>query len=974
MEVLHHNCKGGSMFKKVCFVVLIAATSSQFAYALNISTSTSAVQYAFETVSGSSVTPGFNDNKGSEFLNIVDSAADSLDITGNMGLSAGLFNTGSDVYVRFNLENAAFSASLGSTALTVTSVGASDRVSRGGLAGESFAIFHITASAANVGSDTFSLPLTGLGILSAGSVPEKQVSVDFGVYNSFTDSIAQTNKLAGTSSAYVKLVDGVKVTTSPESQQADGKASFKTYVAPSRTTNAKGTVASLGSIEITTAHVAGTNIIYDQDGTTHTLPDSYVAALSTIEITGDFSNGTYFLDSNVGCANSATPPANSSAGALTLSNGNKLATQTLSILSSKPSLCHVVDGTTKIPASTYNTMIKYQPSAGSRAHADELVALGTVTLFGESEEDKNKDSDGDGITDLNDAFPNDATESVDTDSDEIGNVADLDDDNDGIPDAFELANGLDSLNFADGNQDADNDGISNLVEFQQGTDLNDRTDAGDVCLLGTPRGAANSSLLNETNLYLANPGSNTNQQTFIRLVNPGIAATAVEIYATDDSGQVSRKGPVELRIPAKQSLQFTSQDLESGNASKGLTNNLCDGQGKWTFLFRSETEIKVMGFIRTKDGFLTGLNTAVPTSGNHHYAYFFNPASNKNQESLMRVVNLSKSEINVSIDATDDKGIAATGSLALNLKAHEAKQLTATDLESGNASKGLTGSLGKGSGKWQLDVFSAFGSLAVTSVIRTKDGFLTNLSGVAPQDLTNVTKLHYVNPASETVKKNFIRLINSGSQGGTITIAGIDDNGVAAPGGDVTITLGANQSMQVTVADLENGNVTKGLTGKLGTGVGLWHLNVTATVNISVMNLIRSTGGFLTNVSQASPIVAQVNKVFFFNPGSNQNQKSSLRIVNNSNQVGSLTISGIDDKGIAAPGGNVTLNIASNGGAIITSQDLENGNSALGLIGSLGNGSGKWRLEIASDVNLEVQSLLDSPNGFITNLSVTATR
>ena len=58
---------------------------------------------------------------------------------------------------------------------------------------------------------------------------------------------------------------------------------------------------------------------------------------------------------------------------------------------------------------------------------------------------------------------------------------------------------------------------------------------------------------------------------------------------------------------------------------------------------------------------------------------------------------------------------------------------------------------------------------------------------------------------------------------------------------------------------------------------------------------------------------------------------------------------------------------------MITAQDLENGNSALGLSGSLGDGTGKWRLQINSDIELEVQSLLDTPNGFITNLSVTAT-
>jgi len=44
------------------------------------------------------------------------------------------------------------------------------------------------------------------------------------------------------------------------------------------------------------------------------------------------------------------------------------------------------------------------------------------------------DSDGDGVPDDEDAFPNDPNESVDTDGDGIGNNADPDDDNDGIPD------------------------------------------------------------------------------------------------------------------------------------------------------------------------------------------------------------------------------------------------------------------------------------------------------------------------------------------------------------------------------------------------------------------------------------------------------------------------------------------------------------------------------------------------------------
>ncbi len=57
---------------------------------------------------------------------------------------------------------------------------------------------------------------------------------------------------------------------------------------------------------------------------------------------------------------------------------------------------------------------------------------------------------------------------------------------------------------------------------------------------------------------------------------------------------------------------------------------------------------------------------------------------------------------------------------------------------------------------------------------------------------------------------------------------------------------------------------------------------------------------------------------------------------------------------------------------IVTAQDLENGNTDIGLVGSLGDGAGKWRLQVSADVSISVQGLLDTPTGFPTNLSQTA--
>ncbi|MCX2760792.1 hypothetical protein OQJ75_20620, partial [Vibrio sp. 14G-20] len=65
------------------------------------------------------------------------------------------------------------------------------------------------------------------------------------------------------------------------------------------------------------------------------------------------------------------------------------------------------------------------------------------------------DTDGDGVSDMDDAFPLDKTETIDTDLDGQGNNADLDDDNDGLPDTVEIENGTNPLL-----SDTDGDGVS----------------------------------------------------------------------------------------------------------------------------------------------------------------------------------------------------------------------------------------------------------------------------------------------------------------------------------------------------------------------------------------------------------------------------------------------------------------------------------------------------------------------------------
>lgn len=87
--------------------------------------------------------------------------------------------------------------------------------------------------------------------------------------------------------------------------------------------------------------------------------------------------------------------------------------------------------------------------------------------------DETADTDGDGVGDNADAFPADANEWVDTDSDGTGNNADADDDGDGMSDAYENTYGLDPLDAGDASVDADSDGFSNLEEYNAGSAAND---------------------------------------------------------------------------------------------------------------------------------------------------------------------------------------------------------------------------------------------------------------------------------------------------------------------------------------------------------------------------------------------------------------------------------------------------------------------------------------------------------------------
>jgi len=91
------------------------------------------------------------------------------------------------------------------------------------------------------------------------------------------------------------------------------------------------------------------------------------------------------------------------------------------------------------------------------------------------------DKDQDGVQDVNDAFPLDLAESIDTDSDGIGNNADTDDDNDGIQDVSD-AFPLDATESVDTDSDGVGDNSDNCVAISNADQADIDTDSiGDAC-------------------------------------------------------------------------------------------------------------------------------------------------------------------------------------------------------------------------------------------------------------------------------------------------------------------------------------------------------------------------------------------------------------------------------------------------------------------------------------------------------------
>ncbi len=354
-----------------------------------------------------------------------------------------------------------------------------------------------------------------------------------------------------------------------------------------------------------------------------------------------------------------------------------------------------------------------------------------------------------------------------------------------------------------------------------------------------------------------------------------------------------------------------------------------------------------------------------------------------------------KSEINASnhVGAVIEKGLGAGGTPEVSVdfettKDHPLVTLLTMIAPSPDWFVGVSGlSLLDARGRWlsrlEVDLFpydagtEDGNGFSLNNPATVPQETIASIRGMAPFTDEPMAKLTFVRQGagdstvdvplflstSEPLRQGFLRLINHSDQTGEVSLTAIDDTGREF--GPVNLALATRQVIHFNSSDLEMGNSAKGLDSGIGQGQGDWRLRLTSPLPIEALAYVRVTGGFLTSIHDLAPKIAGLHRVPTFNPARNRRQASLLRLINPEDQDAEIAIHGLDDSG--AMRGPVRLTLPAGHARSIDAPELEDGGA--GLEGALGDGEGKWRLDINADRDIQVMSLMESPDGHITNLS-----
>ncbi len=224
--------------------------------------------------------------------------------------------------------------------------------------------------------------------------------------------------------------------------------------------------------------------------------------------------------------------------------------------------------------------------------------------------------------------------------------------------------------------------------------------------------------------------------------------------------------------------------------------------------------------------------------------------------------------------------------------------------------------------------------------------------------------IHFFQPDISGGAVGYLAVSNPGDSAVTVTIAGVDDTGANAPGGDVTLTLGSGQSKYLSSADIEVGR--SDTNGAFGNGSGFWHLDITATSEINVQNFLYTLDGALNELT--TPLTAEENgdyKVRFFTEPGASVFDTKLRLRSLSATDGTITVTATESSGTALAGSAI-IDLPAGTAVEVTNAMLGAGSPPVS--GSLPTGDGFWIINLDPDVSIAAIAIAQGSTGQIADI------
>ena len=360
-----------------------------------------------------------------------------------------------------------------------------------------------------------------------------------------------------------------------------------------------------------------------------------------------------------------------------------------------------------------------------------------------------------------------------------------------------------------------------------------------------------------------------------------------------------------------------------------------------------------------------------------HVVPYFSVASDASRQGAARIVNRSDEAGTVVIHGISDTGTRRASTL-VGMGAGKTRHVRPADLmKCAVAKRDAQSSSDHETGSWWLSLVTEL-DIEVSSYIHTGEGFTTSMHEVASAtrgpDGQTMHHVPFFSPGNDHSRESLLRLVNPGNRDVDVRISGRDDAGEAARD-EVRLSLPGGTACWLDARVLESGTLDGDgsgcdiISGRLGSGKGRWRLSVAATGgDIQVMGLLFHPGGSVSNLSASGGVGSGTHTLPLVLPIPDSNEKPDgfARIVNHSEEAGTVEIHGIDDAGTSY--GPVTLTLDGQEAVHLDSGDLVAGNASKGLPEGFGDSDGYWRLRLVTELDVEALAYARTADGFVTSM------